>query len=111
MNATAEKLVSDAVAEALSGIMAEHRTAARLAGQNAVRVKIPLAEIHARVKSRLNVLREFVADIPIPSAPSVAELRARWLPTLLSESKPAGLTDDARELDIIVPPPRKAHAR
>lgn len=128
MNAIAEKLIVDAVSEALGGIITTHRTAARVAGQNSVRVKIPLVEIRERVKSRIDGLHgvvggsddddetddslsEIEAAVQSLITPSVAELREEWLPMVIVGWEHAVLTDDSLELDIIVPPTRKAHTR
>jgi hypothetical protein len=48
--ATVENLIPVAVCEALNGIMSAHRAAARVAGKSTVRAKIPLTQIHERVK-------------------------------------------------------------
>ncbi len=126
MKVDAERLVADAVREALGGIINTHRAKARHAKKSSVRVKIPISEIHERVKSRLDGLRgtasaddqtdpddavDGTAEAIDVEAPSCAELREKWLPALLTEGQDITLTDDALELDVAVPPPRKAHAR
>ena len=103
-----EKRIMASLHEALYGIMAEHRAKARASKQASIRVKIPLAQIHERLKSRLDGLR---GTLNIPEAPTPAELHSTWLPKLMVTWKNATLTADGIELDIEVPPPRKAHAR
>ncbi len=122
MNASAEKLIADAVYESLNGIITQHRTIARCDGKNSVRVKISFAEIRKRVKSRLDGLRggvdesddslaEYNAAVKALRVPTCAKLRDVWLPKVLHELEKVSVTHDAIEFDIVVPPPRNPHAR
>ena len=117
MNAYAEKLIADAVYESVYGIITQHRTAARRAGKNSVRVKIRLAEIRESVKSRLDGLRggvdesdaslaEYNAAVKVLRVPTCVELRTTWLPKVLHGWEKVSVTRHAIELEIIVPPPR-----
>lgn len=108
MKKDTEALILENVSEALNGIMSEHRAAARAAKRTSVRAEIRLEEIRERANSRLKGLRRAVA---VPCIPSIEELRRKLLPTVLAGWENVTLSDDALELDIVVPPPRKAHAR
>jgi len=104
-------IVTDNLQDVLSGIMSRHRITARIAGKDVVRVKIPLEDIREGMLQRLAKLDD-ITDGEIPSfvVPTTTELREKWLPPLIAGGT-AILTDDTLELDVIVPPKRKAHAR
>jgi hypothetical protein len=121
MDDRSDALVDEAVRETINGFMAEHRTAGRAAGLSRVRATIPLAKLQERVRSRIEGLRwphdagvepttaldEAIANL---ETPTIAELRDMRLPAILAGSD-ARITDDALELEVVIPPPRKAHAR
>ena len=117
------RMVGDAVRESLSGLLSEHRTAARIRGATGqtIRVRVALAELRRLVKARLDGLRgaeepeesesplteddlDEVAALEV-EAPSLDDLRRR-LPLL-----GARIAGDSLELDVQIPVARPAHAR
>ena len=87
-----------------------------------MRVKISFAEIRKSVKSRLDGLRggvdesddslaEYNAAVKALRVPTCAKFRDVWLPKVFHGWEKVSVTHDAIELDIVVPPPRKVHAR
>jgi hypothetical protein len=140
MSDVADKIILDNIGEALGGFANDYRAKGRFAGLKFVRAKISLKEIHERVKSRLDglhghidpdlddetleALREFEDDaeedeasaeidaaIETLQVPTIKELHDKWLPMVIAGWPNAVLTDDTLEMDVDIPPPRKAHAR
>ncbi len=115
---TVEGCIVEDVREVISGFMAEYRIKGRLAGLTAIRAKIPLKEFRERLRERL-VGRRMMDDRgdPVMKAlkrarvPSPVELRSRWLPAAFAGSVGIEITEDAVEMTVAVPPPRKAYAR
>ncbi|MEA3249778.1 MAG: hypothetical protein U9Q03_05500 [Patescibacteria group bacterium] len=100
-----EQQVGEQVREAFDGICTKHRIAARVAGKSSVRAVFTLAELHTSTSERFASIHEN------QSAPTIAELREVWVPTILTDCDDAVLLNGVIEVSVAVPTARKAHTR
>jgi hypothetical protein len=98
-------LVEDAIKESISGIISEHRPQSRADGTiGEVLVRYPTSRLLYRVNNRINRMQLNFPELDIQTL-NVVEL-TNYLPKLC-----VSVLGDNIELQVIIPPPRAAHAR
>lgn len=100
-NASEAELVRNAVRESLSGITALHRAASRSAGMIGYSLaSVPLTEVVERARVRLYGMDE----------PAIESLTIERVRDMLNELG-FKIVEDCVEIQVLIPPARKAHAR